>query len=138
MRECGSCTLCCTLTFVPEMDKAEGVTCEHCDKGCRIYEGRPKSCADYKCSWLKGTLPEWMRPDTSGVMVEEYPLMVAALLAPGMSLLKLSPLALAELDKFVADDKPVIATGQFAKLPSGMTAVEAKRRMMQTIREVRA
>jgi Fe-S-cluster containining protein len=137
MRSCGPCTACCTLTFVPELDKQEGVTCEHCDKGCRIYEGRPASCSAYQCEWLKGALPEFMRPDVCGVMVEDYPLMTAAMLTPGAKLYDLSPVTLSVLDGYLNKGKPVIATGQFARLPAGMDAVEAKRRMMQTIREYR-
>lgn len=138
MRTCGTCTLCCTLTYVPELDKPERVTCEHCGAGCRIYAGRPKSCADYRCAWLAGEMSEAMRPDLSHVMVERYPLMVAALLQDGYSTSSLPAPVLAELDQYVVQGLPVIATGQFARLPAGMPAEEAKRRMVQTIREVRA
>lgn len=137
-RECGGCTACCTLTFVQELNKPEGVTCEHCSNGCLIYSGRPSACSEYKCSWLKGDMPDDQRPDKSGVMVEEYPLMVAALLLPTKKLSDLSSETLAALDVFVEQGKPVIATGQFAKLPAGMSASEAKSRMMQTIMEYRS
>jgi len=137
MRECGDCTLCCTLTFVPELDKQEGVTCEHCDKGCRIYEGRPKSCSEYKCAWLDEKLPEWMRPDLSHVMVEIYPLMVAVLIEEGYTLDTLDKRVLLEFNTFVDAGLPVIATGQFARLPRGMSPQEAKHRMITTIHEVR-
>jgi len=138
MRTCGDCTLCCTLTYVSELNKPERVTCEHCDKGCRIYDGRPVACASYQCAWLAGEMSDAMRPDKSHVMVERYPLMVAALLEDGYTLKDLAPETLAELEAYVTEGLPVIATGQFARLPAGMAGEEAKRRMVQTIREVRA
>ena len=137
MRSCGPCTLCCTLTYVAELDKPERVTCEHCSAGCRIYAGRPQACASYQCAWLAGEMSEAMRPDLSHVMVERYPLMVAALLEDGYAVANLPADVLAELDQYVAQGLPVIATGQFARLPVGMPAEEAKRRMVQTIREAR-
>lgn len=137
MRQCGDCTLCCTLTYVPELDKQERVKCGSCAKGCTIYEGRPKSCADYKCAWLAGEMSEDMRPDKSHAMVEVYPLMVAVLLEDGYALKDLSRETLLEFNQYVDAGLPVIATGQFARLPRGMSAEEAKRRMVQTVREVR-
>ena len=136
MRTCGTCTLCCTLTLVPELNKPERVTCEHCDNGCRIYEGRPKACSDYQCAWLAGEMSEFMRPDLSHVMVERYPLMVAALLETNYELSDLGSMTMEALHGFVEEGLPVIATGQFAKLPVGMSAQEAKDRMVKTIREV--
>lgn len=82
-------------------------------------------------------MPEELRPDLSGVMVEEYPQMVAALLLPDVQLRSLSPAVFNALDKFVASGKPVIASGQYARLPEGMTASEAKAIMVQTVKEYR-
>ena len=137
MRECGECTLCCTLTFVPELNKQERVTCEHCDKGCRIYSGRPESCASYKCAWLAGEMSDEMRPDKSHAMVERYPRMVAVLLEDGYSLNDLEKTTLREFDQFVDGGLPVIATGQFARLPRGMSPQEAKQILVETVREHR-
>lgn len=137
MRECGTCKVCCTLTYVSELNKPEGMVCVHCDNGCRIYEGRPDACASYQCAWLKGDLPEAMRPDMACVMIEEYPLMVAALIAPDARLSHLAPHVMAELDRYVAAGKPVIATGQFAKLPDGMGGQEAKDILVRTVKEYR-
>ena len=137
MRTCGDCTVCCTLCHVPELGKVEGVTCEHCDKGCRIYEGRPETCASYECEWKKGVLPEGLRPDLCGVMLEVYPKMVAALLLPGRQLADLEAGIRTQFDCYVDLGLPVIATGQFAKLPAGMTATEAKDRLIATVREYR-
>lgn len=73
MRECGDCTLCCTVTAVRELNKPERVDCVHCNKGCSIYEQRPVACAAFSCAWLDGDLPDWMRPDKVGVMIEKIP-----------------------------------------------------------------
>lgn len=73
MRECGSCTLCCELTRVPELDKPEWKLCDNCSVGCNIYDERPQSCRDYQCAWSLGDLPDNTRPDISGFMVERLP-----------------------------------------------------------------
>ena len=137
MRTCGDCTLCCTLCHVPELDKAEGVQCEHCEKGCTIYAGRPDSCVSYECAWIKEEVPEFMRPDLCGVMVEVYPLMVGAMLAPNWGINDLSRGVLQVLDEFVSSGKPVVATGQFARIPEGMTPEEAKGILIRTVKEYR-
>ena len=137
MRDCGSCTLCCTLTYVPELKKPERVTCENCAANCTIYETRPQSCRQYECAWLAGHMSEDMRPDKAGFLTEVYPKMVAVLLKDGMTLDKLSAKALDELTDFIDQGKPVIATGQWAKLPKGMTGEEAKRILLDTVREYR-
>lgn len=68
-RECGSCSLCCKLIAVVELNKPEGVWCSHCEPGkarCLIYDSRPPSCQGFHCGWLQSTEfgPEW-RPTTS-------------------------------------------------------------------------
>lgn len=52
---CGSCTMCCKLMGVPELDKPPGEWCKHCDPkvGCTIYDDRPESCKDFECLWLQ-------------------------------------------------------------------------------------
>lgn len=137
MRNCQPCTLCCTLCHIPELSKVEGETCKHCSDGCLIYGSRPRSCTTYECEWKRGFLPEWMRPDECGVMIEVYPRMVAALLAPGMTLGKLDPKVLAILDEFVSAGKLVVASGRAARLPNGMTEAEACRILVDTVREYR-
>lgn len=132
-RSCGDCTVCCTLCYVPELDKGEGKKCGHCDKGCMIYKSRPESCRKYECAWKKGELPDYMRPDRCGVMIEVYPLMVAVILAPGHTLQTLSKDVLLILDEYVKAGKPVIATGRFVRLPKGMMPQEAKDRLVKTI-----
>lgn len=66
-RECGSCTLCCKVLRIKELDKPRGKWCTHAQKsrGCAIYADKPKSCADFECVWLcnNNNLPEEFRPD---------------------------------------------------------------------------
>jgi hypothetical protein len=137
-RACGDCTVCCTLTFVPELNKVEGVTCINCDNGCSIYENRPTSCRGFSCAWLSGNIPEELRPDKVGVMIEEYPEMVAALLVKDKKISDFSPTLLSTINEYVEMGLPVIATGQFARLPDGMTPEEAKSRLVRTVKGVRA
>jgi hypothetical protein len=76
MNDCGTCTLCCKLMGVVELDKPACAWCRHVDRsrGCTIYESRPPSCADYECVWLvsqrlPAPLPPELRPDRSRVML---------------------------------------------------------------------
>ena len=75
-RGCGTCTACCTVLDVPELDKPEGVPCQHLtDQGCGIYEDRPEACRNFKCGYLL-RIDDWptrMRPDQSGFMIAEVP-----------------------------------------------------------------
>jgi hypothetical protein len=74
-RECGECTACCThfLIRTPGFTKLQGITCEHCENGCRIYEGRPQVCRDFFCGWrTMPDLPDSWRPDRIGVIVRPF------------------------------------------------------------------
>lgn len=53
-RECGSCTLCCKLLRVEELDTPPGQWCPHCDvkAGCTIYQQRPTECRQFYCEYL--------------------------------------------------------------------------------------
>lgn len=85
MRECGNCTLCCTVTYVPELNKTANIQCSNCNDGCTIYNERPNSCRGYRCEWLNGHLDEEMRPDISHVVIEKLPEVpiVLVLIEPG-------------------------------------------------------
>ena len=67
-RECGSCTLCCKVFRIPEVDKQAGQWCRHVlqGRGCGIRETRPDVCRNFFCYWMQnGTLgPDW-KPDRS-------------------------------------------------------------------------
>lgn len=65
-RTCGTCTACCKIMAIDELEKPASVWCHHCEiaKGCKIYESRPDSCRKFKCLWLTDPrLPDSMRPD---------------------------------------------------------------------------
>lgn len=72
-RRCGSCTMCCRATAVPELNKPVNVWCEFCviGQGCKIYSARPTSCQKYECLWYseKG-LSDSLRPDRCKVIFE--------------------------------------------------------------------
>ena len=65
-RACGTCSLCCKVVGVEELNKPIGAWCPHCKRanGCTIYERRPQSCRTFMCQWLlaEGLGPEW-KPD---------------------------------------------------------------------------
>lgn len=69
-RECGSCTLCCKMLGIKELNKKQNKWCPHCaiNKGCKIYSERPESCRDFNCLWLMGKLPEELYPQKVGVV----------------------------------------------------------------------
>ncbi|HYH17562.1 MAG TPA: hypothetical protein VD995_02990 [Azospirillum sp.] len=69
---CGTCTLCCKLMRVPELDKPAARWCDHCapDAGCRVYAGRPESCRGFRCLWLMDRrFPDALRPDRCHALV---------------------------------------------------------------------
>ena len=75
--DCAGCTLCCKLLNFNEMAKPAGSWCGACKigVGCEIYHERPADCRSYSCAWLdckrQGLpIPEDLRPDRCGVIVE--------------------------------------------------------------------
>ena len=90
MRDCGTCSACCRLPEVLEINKPANTPCQFlCSKGygCQIYKNRPKPCADYKCCWLMGHGREKDQPNKSDVLIESRDtqfgnLMVAKSLKP--------------------------------------------------------
>ena len=71
-RSCGGCTLCCKVMGVPELNKARGAWCIHCERGsgCRIYAARPEGCRTFLCGWLTNPQfgPAW-KPDRSKIVI---------------------------------------------------------------------
>jgi hypothetical protein len=53
-RQCGTCTLCCKVMRIEELDKPVGQWCPNCavGKGCNIYAERPQSCRDFHCGYM--------------------------------------------------------------------------------------
>jgi hypothetical protein len=74
-RECGACTVCCTVLAETELQKPMRCACRHVGlAGCGIYETRPKGCREFHCLWLRGALgaDESLRPDHLGVLLDCY------------------------------------------------------------------
>lgn len=73
-RKCGTCTACCTLMGVEEINKPVYTPCSQLGASkCGIYAQRPRSCAEFSCLWLaeKGEmLLDTERPDQVGVMFD--------------------------------------------------------------------
>src|SRR5258708_2222159 len=72
-RECGSCSMCCTIIGIDELNMAPDVWCQHCKPGhgCTIYDQRPEVCRDYMCLWLyQVAIPDWMKPSESRIILD--------------------------------------------------------------------
>lgn len=71
-KSCGSCTLCCKVMGIVELEKPGGTWCGHCKpgRGCAIYESRPKSCGEFNCLWLaEPSIPENLKPERTKVVL---------------------------------------------------------------------
>ena len=75
-KDCGTCTLCCKLFPVPELDKPSGKWCRHIvqGRGCGIHATRPPVCRAFHCQWLYNPDlgPEW-KPETAKFVLSIYP-----------------------------------------------------------------
>lgn len=72
-RTCGSCTLCCKIVSVVDLQKPAMTWCQHCNigRGCRIYEQKPASCVSFDCMWLVNEwIPDSLRPDRCKIVFE--------------------------------------------------------------------
>ncbi len=73
MNSCGTCTACCEVFEIPELEKPARKLCQHCTgKGCGNYEDRPEPCRVFRCAWLAGNWREELRPDKCGVMISQF------------------------------------------------------------------
>ena len=74
-RECGECSLCCTVLRVDEIGKLGGKSCRHqrVEGGCAIHAQRPQICRAYRCLWLKGSFRDADRPDLLDAVVDLVP-----------------------------------------------------------------
>lgn len=72
-RACGDCTACCSVLTVdtPDFKKPAGTPCQHlAAQGCGIHAVRPDICRTWFCAWRRvAELPDWARPDRSGILV---------------------------------------------------------------------
>ncbi|MSP21103.1 MAG: hypothetical protein EXQ93_06245 [Alphaproteobacteria bacterium] len=85
-RSCGTCTLCCKLLHVPELDKPMGTWCTHCKQssGCTIHEARPQACRDFFCGYLQSVaLTEDWYPAKSRIVVTGEPSGIVLYVDPG-------------------------------------------------------
>jgi hypothetical protein len=71
IRQCGTCSACCTLLEVTEVGKSVNEWCSYCDagKGCSIYDRRPQMCRSFNCAWLLGHLGDEWYPGTADMVV---------------------------------------------------------------------
>lgn len=71
-RQCGTCTLCCKVMGIAELQKPAGHWCPHClpGKGCGAYEARPYECREFRCSWLADPrIGEEWKPEKSKIVL---------------------------------------------------------------------
>lgn len=71
-RDCGSCSMCCKLPGIAELNKAPMVWCRHVvhGRGCSIHPERPGVCRTFFCHYLRNPHlgPEW-KPERSGFIL---------------------------------------------------------------------
>jgi hypothetical protein len=76
---CGTCTLCCKIMKVEQIEKPAHTWCRHCEigKGCGVYDARPEQCRDWSCFWLQSQarddrdrMSPSLRPDRSHVIFD--------------------------------------------------------------------
>ena len=75
-RACGTCTLCCKVYDVPDVQSVSGEWCRHtrAGRGCGIHETRPNHCRAFFCLWMtEGWLgPEW-KPEKAKMVLAMEP-----------------------------------------------------------------
>lgn len=77
-RTCGTCTLCCKLLPVGDLDKRANQVCRYqrSGKGCTVHGQRvqPFSCRIWSCGWLTNNdAEELARPDHSRYVIDPSP-----------------------------------------------------------------
>ena len=71
-RSCGSCTLCCKVMGIEELNKPVGQWCEHCSPGTgwKIHERKPNQCREFYCAYLLSPhLGEEWKPERSKMVL---------------------------------------------------------------------
>ncbi|HEY6255965.1 MAG TPA: hypothetical protein VIY51_09265 [Xanthobacteraceae bacterium] len=74
-KSCGSCTLCCKVLTIEELQKPDGIYCSNCKVGvgCGIYAERPVECRNFMCAWIYSPLmgPQ-LKPEITHVVIWEW------------------------------------------------------------------
>lgn len=74
-RSCGSCTLCCKILSIAELNKPQGDWCRYAlvGKGCSIYPDRPSECRTFLCGYLSWPVAgeHWQPAKCKMVIVSE-------------------------------------------------------------------
>ena len=71
-RSCGSCTMCCKVLPIKELEKPGGVWCQHAQpgRGCAIHGEHPATCQAFLCQWLVHPgIPDALQPSRSKVIL---------------------------------------------------------------------
>ena len=73
-RKCGTCTVCCDVLAIVELEKPQFTRCPKLvkrptTKSCSVYASRPEECSAFRCYWLTGIGTNKQRPDRCGVML---------------------------------------------------------------------
>lgn len=121
-RSCGSCNMCCEVFRIEDLDKAQGVRCEHLRTGCNgctIYEQRPDQCRAFACLWVQGVGPASMRPDRSGVVLTSPVDSVPMVHAHASSFEKVQTKTRRVLDMFTERAVVILIAGDRRKLLGG-------------------
>jgi hypothetical protein len=90
-RSCGTCSLCCKVYSVKELEKPAGRWCVHSVRGggCSNHDNRPHVCRQFFCSWRfdPNLGPEW-KPEVSRFVLSADPAWQAlvVMVDPGMPL----------------------------------------------------
>lgn len=144
MSRCGSCTLCCRVTSVPELRKPVGKWCSHVEAGvgCRIYDRRPNSCRSFECYWYSHSkLSAHLRPNEIGVMFEQLKgkKTILALVDPDRPQAWRMPNVQAFISSLTQKGNPVLVSESGVKpvvlLPEGWTRDDVQREVTETVNE---
>ena len=104
-RQCGTCTLCCHLPDIDELEKPANELCRHCieQQGCRIYGERPQLCRDFLCLWRTDPrMGDHWAPASSSMMVYRQGPQITVLVDPSRPDVWHEPVYLADLEAWAA------------------------------------
>ena len=89
LRTCGTCTLCCKVLAIEELQKPAGPWCPKCNvgKGCSIYDERPAECRTFQCLFLfYPDMTEQWRPSKSKIVFATDETSITAFVDPSSPL----------------------------------------------------